>query len=380
MTARAIRSTRPESAISDAVERAVAAGRVRFDEAARAWTVASYEAARAILDDRDSLGARPVQMPAASLAAPLDAAVRRGLRLHSLWLGIHPEAYPHVRVVAAAALMPRSLAQVERSLRLRSENLLERAIASSARDIDVAFVRPFVHDSLLDLFSVPTARRSAVVRIVDHLAGFLDRSPSAIVRAAVAQTSLSAELTAVLATPAPVEALVLHAVQRALEESVITEDEALGMLSVLLFAGLHTSLDALSALLARLASDAPLRDAIATGAVTVDAAVEESLRLSLEVRLDRFTTRDIVAGETVIPAGARLRIDFGAANRDESRFPSPETFDASRRDGEHLSFGAGLHRCVGRHFARLELAIAAESFLRAFPALAAAGTFGCAPA
>jgi len=60
---------------------------------------------------------------------------------------------------------------------------------------------------------------------------------------------------------------------------------------------------------------------------------------------------------------------LAAANRDPSHFPKPETFDVARNPNEHVSFGEGIHFCLGAPLARLEGAIAIESMLEKFPRL-----------
>ena len=58
---------------------------------------------------------------------------------------------------------------------------------------------------------------------------------------------------------------------------------------------------------------------------------------------------------------------FGSANRDGAVFEDPDGFHLDRRDGRHLAFGIGPHRCIGSHLARLEVRIAVEEFIRRVP-------------
>lgn len=90
--------------------------------------------------------------------------------------------------------------------------------------------------------------------------------------------------------------------------------------------------------------------------------VEEMLRLEPPVRgLSRVTTREVELGGTRLPAGAMLFLLFASANDDESMFGSPRTFDMERANlGKHLTFGAGIHRCVGLSLARMEVKFAAR--------------------
>jgi len=85
--------------------------------------------------------------------------------------------------------------------------------------------------------------------------------------------------------------------------------------------------------------------------------VEESLRFESPVQgLARQTTRDVELAGTVIPKGSMVLVRYGAANRDEAKFPDAGTFDVTREKAvTHMAFGMGVHSCVGALLARQEL-------------------------
>jgi cytochrome P450 len=97
----------------------------------------------------------------------------------------------------------------------------------------------------------------------------------------------------------------------------------------------------------------------------IPAAVHEALRFESPVRgFTRLAPGGYEAGEVRIPAGNRVLLLYGAANRDARRFAEPDRFDVTRDARDHLAFGHGVHRCAGGHLAQLEL----ESLLRALVA------------
>ena len=88
----------------------------------------------------------------------------------------------------------------------------------------------------------------------------------------------------------------------------------------------------------------------------IPAAVHEALRFESPVRaFTRFAEGSYSAGGVSIPAGARVLILYGSANRDERHYPEPDRFELTHDARDHLAFGQGVHRCAGGHLAQLEL-------------------------
>jgi len=88
----------------------------------------------------------------------------------------------------------------------------------------------------------------------------------------------------------------------------------------------------------------------------VPVAVNEILRLESPVQgFSRLLTRDYDMDGITLPAGSRTILFYGAANRDERKFPNPNAFDVTRSAADQVAFGWGPHVCVGQHLARLEM-------------------------
>jgi cytochrome P450 len=97
-------------------------------------------------------------------------------------------------------------------------------------------------------------------------------------------------------------------------------------------------------------------------------AVDETLRFEpTGPHVARWMARDFERYGTTVPAGSAMLLLFGAANRDPRRFSDPDTFNIHRNEGAHLTFGKGLHYCLGANLARLEGRVALDELLNRWP-------------
>ena len=97
-------------------------------------------------------------------------------------------------------------------------------------------------------------------------------------------------------------------------------------------------------------------------------AVDETLRFEpTGPHVARWIARDFECHGTTVPAGSAMLLLFGAANRDPARYENPDVFDIHRHNISHLTFGKGVHYCLGANLARLEGKVALDELLNRFP-------------
>ena len=103
----------------------------------------------------------------------------------------------------------------------------------------------------------------------------------------------------------------------------------------------------------------------------IPSAVEEAMRTRspVQVTVLRVTTEEAIVGNATIPPGSKVLVSLAGTNRDPDQFVDPETFDLTRTDNRHLSFGFGVHFCIGSNLARAEIQIALEVLTRRLPNL-----------
>jgi cytochrome P450 len=161
---------------------------------------------------------------------------------------------------------------------------------------------------------------------------------------------------------------------RACDAGLLSEDEMLGLVMFLFSAGYRTTAallgNATEQLLANPAEAMRLRQDDSWA----DAVVEESLRHEPPSQIiPRQTGEDCTVGGVDIPAGRLLVSLLGAANRDPAQHRDPDRFLPSRAEGRPLSFGGGLHYCIGAALSRMEAAVILPLLFRRFPRLTLGG-------
>jgi cytochrome P450 len=148
----------------------------------------------------------------------------------------------------------------------------------------------------------------------------------------------------------------------------LTRDEVVGYASMVAGAGNETATRLIGFAMQLLADHPEQRRLIVEDPSLIPNAIEEILRLESPSPVQaRYVQHDVEVRGTVVPEGSTMLLLNGAANRDERHFRRPDEFDVHRDDGPHLSFGFGLHFCLGAALARLEGRVALEEILRRWP-------------
>lgn len=148
----------------------------------------------------------------------------------------------------------------------------------------------------------------------------------------------------------------------------LTDDEAIGLCFLFVLAGLDTVMDSLGFGMQRLATNPDKRREIVEDPSLIPAATEELLRLDPPAPfLPRVTTEETTLGGASFPEGTRVTGYLATANRDENLFTDPYGIDFHRPENRHLTFGLGVHRCLGSHLARLEMHLVYEEWHKRIP-------------
>lgn len=149
----------------------------------------------------------------------------------------------------------------------------------------------------------------------------------------------------------------------------LSRNELLTYIEVLAGAGNETTTRLIGWTAKVLAEHPDQRAELAADPALIANAIEEILRFeSPAPHVGRYVARaDLRVRDVTIPEGSVMLFLLGSANRDDRRFPDGDSFDIHRKDGRHLTFGNGIHLCMGSALARMEGCIALEEVLARFP-------------
>jgi len=158
---------------------------------------------------------------------------------------------------------------------------------------------------------------------------------------------------------------VIHAELPDAKPPRLSDDELSAFFSLLFSAGAETTRNAIAGAMLAFVEWPEQLSLLRSGRVAIGSAVEEILRWTTPSPSKRrtATTSCELGGHTIRP-GQKVVVWEGSANRDRHRFTDPDTFWLGRDPNPHLSFGHGVHFCLGAHLARLEIRVALEEVLR----------------
>ena len=148
----------------------------------------------------------------------------------------------------------------------------------------------------------------------------------------------------------------------------LTRQEVLTFTSVLATAGAETTVRLIGWAGSVLAEHPEQRRELARDPARIPGAIEELLRYEPPAHgIARYVARDVELHGQTVPAGSAIAFLVGSANRDERAHPDPDRFDIHREARQHLTFGLGIHYCLGAALARLETRVMLEEVLARFP-------------
>jgi cytochrome P450 len=315
---------------------------------------------------------------AQGLTVAYDDLEKIGLADNRPFVMTDPPVHTAFRRLVARGFTPRQVEEIEPAVRAFVVERVERLRATGGGDIVAELFKPLPSMVVAHYLGVPEADRarfddwsSAIVsaNAADGAAGATAGAADATMELMAYFSDLVERRRSEQARGEMGEDTVSHLVAASAAED---GPDLLGILAfvfTMVTGGNDTTTGLLGGSMPLLAADADQRRALAADPGLVPDAVEELLRLTAPVQgLARTVTRDVELHGAAIPAGRRVLLLYGAANRDHRKYgPDAESLDIRRRPTQILTFSQGHHHCLGAAAARLQARVALEELLTRVP-------------
>lgn len=326
---------------------------VSFFEPTGQWLVARHPDVNAALRDR-RLGRSYLHIASHQefgrepepVQEPFWRVIRAGM------LDVEPPIHTRLRRLVSKAFTPRMVEEPGRACGASPHELVDGFVERGGGDLLAEVAEPLPVTVIAEMLGVPEADRHLLRPWSAEICGMYELSPSAeaqhtAVRAASEFAAYLRELAARRRRD-PGNDLISALAQVADEGDRLTEDELVGTCVLLLNAGHEATVNVTGngwwslfrnpGELERLRGDLSL----------LPTAVEELMRWDTPLQMfERWVLEDITIGGVDIPKGVEVALLFGSANRDPEVFQDPDRLDVGRTDNPHISFGAGIHFCLG---------------------------------
>ncbi len=279
-------------------------------------------------------------------------------------LDIDPPRLQRYRRILLSAFAPVEIDVAEPMVRSVASGLIDEFVDRGLCDASLEFARPFPTLVFCKMAGFPEEDYDKFQGWIERLIYVRTHDPADAAAAAEAVIAYFLALGESRLRAAPQDDLVGRLLAAEIDGERLSLEEFADYCLLLFIAGLETTAWAVRASLHHLAEHPRDQQRLRQRPELIAPAVEEFLRCLAPVQgMARTTTRDIEVRGRRIPAGERLLLLFGAANRDEEVFADADNIVIDREDNPHLAFGLGGHRCLGANLGRRELRVALEEFL-----------------
>jgi cytochrome P450 len=284
---------------------------------------------------------------------------------------LDPPEHTQWRRLLAPMFTPARAAAMTDDIRTQATNLIDELVDEGHCDFMSQFARKYPTAIFLRMMGLPLSELNKFLAWEYTILHGNDETDPKRERAAQAMGELAQYFAGVIAEARKDDTgktdIISAAVRWDIDGDPITDADLLSLCTLIFVAGLDTVAAQLSYIMYTLATDADLRQRIVDDPAVIPSAVEEFLRVYGIVQPGRRVTEDIVFRGCPLKRGDMVLFPLAAAGRDPQQYEDPSTIDFDRGRIRHISFGAGPHRCLGSHLARVELIVGLEEWHRRIP-------------
>lgn len=288
-------------------------------------------------------------------------------------IGSDPPDHTRMRALVQKAFTPKVVASLEPRVRALARDMIGEAAKSSTFDFIHAVAHPLPVILIAEILGAPPEDRHYFKRWAADILGFQGTGQTQFGPAMISQKSLM-EMFAYMdrlidqRRTDPKDDVITTLALAEEGGQRFSRAELLATCNTLLTAGHETTTNLTGNLVLQLLRDPERWARVRSDAALIAPAIEEALRFDAPKQRNfrrvkkshTFVGADFKEGQMVFQL-------IGAANRDPAKFPEPDRFDITRQPNDHLSFGAGIHFCLGAPLARMEARVILETLLAARP-------------
>ena len=349
---------------------------VTFVESLQAYAVSRHADVRRVINDSGTFSSRAmrdlVSRPRAYAAEAnqLDAEERDSFPVSLI--GIDGDEHARLRQIVSRAFTPKWISEIEQQIRAIADELLHPLIGHESFDLQAGFAVPLPTMVIAEMLGFPSEHRDEFRRWSEDMVRAVfepidDAQQAQVVRSG---EQMAAWLDSVIKVRGkrPGDDLVSVLMQAETASGALTPEELQVFVFTLLVAGSITTAYLIGSAVQLLATDSTLVDRLASGHGMRE-FVEETIRFEAPTQMMfRTAMADSELSGQRIPTGSTIMALIGSANRDGQVFHDADQFVPGRERGaEHLTFGHGIHHCLGAALARLETTTALEELLKHVP-------------
>ncbi|CAN5408494.1 hypothetical protein BH10PLA1_BH10PLA1_15620 [soil metagenome] len=349
---------------------------VRKDPLAPGWVAAKYDYVMTILRDprfkKDPFAAERLPRLVREQRGADNDGGRADIETVSM-LFLDPPEHTRVRGVFTRAFTPRTLSELRPRLEQITAKRLDRVAASGRMDViaDLAYPLPVI--VIAELLGFPPEDYEKIKVWSDAFAASLSLYATPAQQAAAGKARQEVrdyfdDVTAKLKNR-PADTLLSRLLESERQPGGLNREEIFANCVLLLAAGHETTTNLIGNGILAMMQNREQWNAVVADPSLVEPAVEEMLRFDSPVQwVSRVAGESIELSGVTLPAGQVILGCLGSANRDPTKFTSPDRFDIRRCDeAKHLSFGTGIHFCLGAALAKMETEIALRGLATRFP-------------
>lgn len=346
---------------------------VFYDEQNDLWIVSRYDDVVAVAKNPEIFSSEnAVRASVKPYPDPVRDVLRSGWPLGPTLTDSDGDVHRRLRLLVSKAFTPKRIAGMEAGIRRTTDELIDTFHATGRVDIVEHFAWHLPMIAITDILDIPRADVPALHRQSYNWLRLLQATDPVDDLVAYAEDVVAMQryfIAAVQERRGDFLAGLLEA--RVAGGEPLTLVEAMRVPMNLIIAGHVTVTRAIGNGITTLLAHPDQLAAVLDNADLVPSMVEEIIRYESPAQgLFRTVRTDTTLGDVLIPAGARVMVHWGSANRDATAFDHPDEFDVTRDSAAiHVGFGKGIHTCLGAPLARLQLRIALPRLFQRLPNL-----------